>query len=86
MLSRRFNCTHPGFILNAYRSGELDRLIGIQANGSSRDVTRLDGSSATIADPVDAWAASMLELHQEHQVPILGGCCGTAREQLEALA
>lgn len=80
------NCTHPGFILSAYRPGELDRLIGIQANGSSRDVTLLDGSSATVADPVGAWAASMLELHHEHQVPILGGCCGTAREHLEALA
>lgn len=80
------NCTHPGFLLSAYRSGELDRLIGIQANGSSRDVTRLDGSTATVADPVEAWAASMLKLHHEHQVPILGGCCGTTTEHLEALA
>jgi homocysteine S-methyltransferase len=80
------NCTHPGFLLAAYRPGELARLIGIQANGSSRDVTRLDGSAATVADPVEAWAASMLELHHEHQVPILGGCCGTAGGHLEALA
>jgi homocysteine S-methyltransferase len=80
------NCTHPDFILSAYRPGELDRLIGIQANGSSRDVTRLDGAAATVADPVGAWAASMLELHQRHKVPILGGCCGTAGRHLEALA
>jgi homocysteine S-methyltransferase len=80
------NCTHPEFILSAYRPGELCRLIGIQANGSSRDVTRLDGSTSTIADPVEAWAASMLKLHQSHQVPILGGCCGTDRRHLEALA
>ncbi len=80
------NCTHPSFLRSAYRPGELDRLIGIQANGSSRDVTRLDGSAATVADPVEAWAAAMLELHHEHQVPILGGCCGTTQEHLEALA
>ena len=80
------NCTHPGFILSTYRPGELNRLVGIQANGSSRDVTRLDGSTSTVADPVGAWAASMLQMHQEHQVPILGGCCGTSCEHLEALA
>lgn len=80
------NCTHPDFLLSAYRPGELNRLIGIQANGSSRDVTRLDGATATVADPIEAWADSMLRLHHQHQVPILGGCCGTTRENLEALA
>lgn len=80
------NCTHPRFILSAYQPGDLDRLIGIQANGSSRDVTLLDGSAATQADPIDSWAASMSELHLKHQVPVLGGCCGTGRSHLEALA
>lgn len=80
------NCTHPRFLLSAYLPGELDRLIGIQANGSSRDVTQLDGSNATVADPVGEWAASMLDLHHQHQVPILGGCCGTTRAHSEALA
>lgn len=80
------NCTHPRFLLAAYHPGELDRLIGIQANGSSRDVTSLDGSSTTLADPVATWAAAMLELHERHAVPILGGCCGTSLPHLEALA
>ncbi len=80
------NCTHPNFLLSHYRLGALGRLIGIQANGSSRDVTSLDGSAATIADPLDAWAASMLELHHKQEVSILGGCCGTTQEHLEALA
>lgn len=80
------NCTYPGFILSRYRVGELDRLLGIQANGSSRDVTRLDGAFATIADPLETWAGSMRSLHRQHQVPILGGCCGTTQEHLEALA
>lgn len=80
------NCTHPRFLLDRSEPGSLDRLIGIQANGSSRDVTALDGAAATVADPVDAWAASMLELHRKHDVRILGGCCGTSLPHLRALA
>ena len=80
------NCTHPGFLIDAYQPGDLDRLIGIQANGSSRDVTALDGSSATQADSVESWASAMFLLHERHAVPILGGCCGTSLLHLEALA
>lgn len=80
------NCTHPSFLTRNYPVGSLDRLIGIQANGSSKDVTRLDASSATEADPVDDWAKAMLELHETHQVPVLGGCCGTGVEHLQRLA
>lgn len=80
------NCTHPRFLLEAYASGELDRLVGIQANGSSRDVTALDGASATEADPIETWASAMARLHERHRVPILGGCCGTSLAHLQALA
>jgi homocysteine S-methyltransferase len=80
------NCTHPRFLLDAYPVGALERLVGIQANASSCDVTRLDGSSATIADPVEAWASDMLALHTKHGVRILGGCCGTNGRHFEALA
>jgi homocysteine S-methyltransferase len=80
------NCTHPQFILSAHPSADLGRLIGIQANGSSRDVTLLDGFSVTVTDPVESWAASMRALHLQHQVPVLGGCCGTGTAHLEALA
>lgn len=80
------NCTHPRFLLDAYEPGMLARLIGIQANGSSKDVTALDGAAATETDPIEAWAASMAELHHRHRVRILGGCCGTSLSHLEALA
>ena len=79
------NCTHPQFILDTYPAGTLGRLIGIQANASSKDVTQLDNSSVTEADPLDDWAAAMLELHRRHGVKILGGCCGTSLPQLRAL-
>ncbi|MBK8994058.1 MAG: homocysteine S-methyltransferase family protein [Gammaproteobacteria bacterium] len=76
----------PASCLDAYRPGELARLIGIQANGSSRDVTTLDGSAATVTEPVESWCATMRALHEIHAVPILGGCCGTSLPHLEALA
>ena len=79
------NCTHPQFLLDAYPAGTLDRLIGIQANASSKDVTQLDGSCATEADPVEDWARAMFELHAKHQVPILGGCCGTTLAHMRML-
>ena len=79
------NCTHPQFIVDAYPSGSLGRLVGIQANASSKDVTQLDDSNATQADPIDNWAQSMLELHQKHEVKILGGCCGTSLPHMRAI-
>jgi homocysteine S-methyltransferase len=79
------NCTHPQFILDAWQPGTLGRLIGIQANASSKDVTRLDGSCATESDPVGNWARAMLELHTKHHVPILGGCCGTTLAHMQSL-
>ncbi|MCF7674050.1 MAG: homocysteine S-methyltransferase family protein [Akkermansiaceae bacterium] len=79
------NCTHPQFIIDAYPVGTLARLIGIQANASSKCVTQLDGSSVSQADAIDNWAKAMLELHAKHEVPILGGCCGTTLSHMQSL-
>ena len=79
------NCSHPSFITNRYQTGELDRLKGIQANGSSLDVTSLDGADGTQADSTESWAKAMSDLHQTHDLPILGGCCGTSLPHFESL-
>ncbi len=79
------NCTHPRFLTGNYKAGTLTRLIGIQANASSKDVTKLDASTKTEADPINDWAGAMLELNAVHQVPILGGCCGTTLEHMQQL-
>lgn len=79
------NCTHPTFLIENYEQGALTRIIGIQANASSKDVTQLDESNATEADPVNDWASAMLDLHTKHQVPILGGCCGTTLTHMQQL-
>ena len=62
------NCTHPQFLLDAWPEGSLNRLIGIQANGYSKDVTKLDGAGSTQADPIEDWARAMFELHKMHDV------------------
>ena len=80
------NCSHPKFLLAAYEPRDLDRLIGIQANASSKDVTKLDGATKTESDPISQWAADMHRLHLEHSVPILGGCCGTSVQHMQFLA
>lgn len=79
------NCTHPQFILDAYPVGTLARLIGIQANASSKDVTQLDGSRATESDSIESWSLAMLELQVKHDVRILGGCCGTTLAHMRSL-
>jgi homocysteine S-methyltransferase len=68
------NCTHPGFLLSAYAEGQLGRLLGIQANGSSRNVKQLDGAAVTEADRVETWASAMAELHRRHGVRGPVGC------------
>lgn len=77
---------HTRFPLEGCEPGSPSRLVGIQANGSSEDVTSLDESATTEADPVRSWAMTMAELHHQHQVPVLGGCCGTSLPHLEALS
>ena len=79
------NCTHPNFLLNNYTPGTLERLIGIQANASSKDVSILDGAESPQADPLAEWADSILRLQEEHQLPVLGGCCGTDLSHLKAI-
>jgi homocysteine S-methyltransferase len=80
------NCTHPRFLLSAYEPSGLGRLIGIQANGSSRDVRQLDGSAATEAESIASWTGAMAEFHRSFGVSVLGGCCGTGADHLAALA
>ena len=72
------NCVYPTFI-RAERQppGLFTRLIGIQANASSKDHTELDGAAELQQDPLSDWTTQMVRLNREFGVKILGGCCGT---------
>ncbi len=81
------NCIYPTFIGAEHRERKLfERLIGIQANASSRDIQQLDGAAVLQQDPLEDWGTHMLELNNRYGLRILGGCCGTDGTYLRLLA
>ncbi|MBN8731941.1 MAG: homocysteine S-methyltransferase family protein, partial [Acidobacteria bacterium] len=84
------NCTHAGRALDGLRTvvgrGELRRLIGVQANSSRLDPREFAGATEFDGDGPAEFAEGLLALRQEFGVRVLGGCCGTRAEHLEALA
>ena len=80
------NCVYPTFIRAAQQPpGLFRRLIGIQANASSKDHSELDGAADLQQDPLGEWGTEMLRLNKEFGVKILGGCCGTDHTYLRYL-
>ena len=86
-LGYMINCAYPSFI-NAASQPEFvrSRLIGYQANASSRDHSELDCADSLQADDLEDWGERMLELNRKYGVKLLGGCCGTSFEHLQYLA
>jgi homocysteine S-methyltransferase len=82
-LGYMINCAYPSF-LKAHQlpPSALSRIIGYQANASSRDPSQLDGAETLYADDISDWGNRMIELNQKFGVKILGGCCGTSCDHL----
>ena len=86
------NCVHPTVLHAALIAGEieerglLDRLIGFQANTSARSPEELVHLEELETEEPTTFAASMLQIHQRFDIPILGGCCGTDTRHIERLA
>ncbi|UCD05337.1 MAG: homocysteine S-methyltransferase family protein [candidate division WOR-3 bacterium] len=83
-LGYMINCAHPSFL----RASEqpdivLSRLLGIQANASSKDQGDLEGSATLQVDDIPTWGDQMIELNTKYGVKILGGCCGTSTAHLQ---
>ncbi len=80
------NCVYPTFLCASQQSpGFFKRMIGIQANASSKDHDQLDNSESLQQDPLADWARQMLDLNRKFGVKILGGCCGTDDNYLRYL-
>ena len=80
------NCVYPTFICPDRQPAEIfRRLLGIQANASSKDHGQLDGSETLQQDPLPDWRDQMLILNKRYGVKILGGCCGTDGTYLRSL-
>lgn len=79
------NCSHPSF-LNLANQPEYvrARLIGFQANASSKSHAELENSDVLHADDINDWGDMMAALNAGGDgIKILGGCCGTSAKHLE---
>lgn len=80
------NCAHPSFLQPQSQAPEtFSRLIGFQANASSRDHSELENAEELQVDSISEWGDLMLQLNQNYGVQLLGGCCGTGIEHLRYL-
>ena len=81
------NCAYPAF-LNAGSPPKtlFKRLLGFQGNASAMAQCELDGCQELRAERVEDWGEAMLQLHFDHGIRLLGGCCGTDARHLEYLA
>ncbi len=85
------NCTHPvGLLSGLQRSGAsaeslAGRLIGFQGNTSRRDPRDFDSlPQLETEDPV-GFASATIELREQFGLSLLGGCCGTGPEHIQAI-
>ncbi len=83
-LGYMINCAYPTFLSQSNQPPEkLTRLIGFQGNASSLDHADLDGAKEIKMNDTAEWGETMLELHRQWGIKILGGCCGTNTEHLK---
>ncbi|MEP7362879.1 MAG: homocysteine S-methyltransferase family protein [Acidobacteriota bacterium] len=84
------NCTHPRTALAGLRAaaaqGPISRIFGVQANSSPVDPRHFAITNDFAADSPATFAEGLLTIHREFSIPVLGGCCGTRAEHLEAIA
>jgi homocysteine S-methyltransferase len=82
------NCVHPDVYLSVHEGlgHAKSRILGLQANTSSKPPEELDNLGALdTADP-DAFADLMVKVHRRCGARILGGCCGTDERHIRGIA
>lgn len=86
------NCVHPS-IFAAAMSNQVqlapwlpNRLIGLQANTSSKTPEELDNLPYLDSEAPETMAQSMLYLFKQYNTKILGGCCGTNNLHITEIA
>ena len=85
-------CTHPEIARRALeRIGATHpdahaRIGQLKANGSSAHADARDGAQTVLCDPPEPWAATAIDVLRDHDLRIVGGCCGTDHRHLLSLA
>jgi homocysteine S-methyltransferase len=86
------NCVHSSALDAALatpagrRALDTGRLLGLQANTSSKSPEELDGAEELEREAPEAFASGMCALRNRFGLRVLGGCCGTDAAHISALA
>jgi homocysteine S-methyltransferase len=86
------NCVHPTVFESAFAAAISQspamgqRVIGLQANTSTKSPEELDNLSSLDSAEPEPFANAMVGLHHWFGTKILGGCCGTDNRHIAAIA
>jgi homocysteine S-methyltransferase len=86
------NCVHPSVFEQALRRvrragpGVAERILGLQANTSTKPPEELDNAAKLQGQDPDVFADAMVRLCTDLEVRALGGCCGTDDRHIAAIA
>jgi methionine synthase I (cobalamin-dependent) len=85
------NCTHPAGLLSGLEGSGArpdllkGRLIGFQGNTSRKDPREFDSLPQLETEAPTSFADASIKLRDTFGIHLLGGCCGTGPEHIEAL-
>ena len=84
----QINCVHPTIFKEALKHSDpgSGRILGLQANTSLKSPEELDGLDYLDTSEPKEFAESMLALHTQFGLKIIGGCCGTDHRHIEEIA
>jgi homocysteine S-methyltransferase len=82
------NCVHPRILQQALDlNPEIEgRIVSFHANTADLAAAELDGSEELITEEPRAFARAYAELLGEHDIRIVGGCCGSNPDHIRAIA
>ena len=82
------NCVHPTVFRQAIDQNKsiCGRLLGLQANTSTKSPEELDGLTYLDSSEPDEFAELITSLHKQFGIKIIGGCCGTDHRHIDAIA
>ena len=97
-IDRRVNPAPEGYLINCVHHSAFaramsglprtvrKRMLGLQANTSSRRPEQLDGLDQLDSEAPGVFAEAMAGLHKSFGCKVLGGCCGTDGSHIRGLA
>ncbi|MEI7474519.1 MAG: homocysteine S-methyltransferase family protein [bacterium] len=86
------NCVHPTTLKKALKKETItypeitERLIGIQGNTSKKTPNELNDSIELDTQNAELFTKDIIELYENYQIRILGGCCGTDQTHIQSIA